>query len=176
MPVCLCVCVCVDLFIKALLVVLMSSSPTSPSLLGPCDKQAELWSTLAAATVATSNPLSSRCKIWVKQKAQETVPFYLFHWPFVPVSLLKEHTASHYPVFLCCCSLLWPASLPNLWWSLFTSRFAQNGQWRRHVLHSVTTVLILSCLLGLAVLTPLPPYMKPQFSGRWTWNIVLGAQ
>lgn len=30
--------------------------------------------------------------IWVKQKAQETVPFYLFYWPSVPVSLLKEHT------------------------------------------------------------------------------------
>ncbi len=61
-------------------------------------------------------------KVWVKQKAQETwqflspspaspsQPFYLFHWPSVPVSLLKEHTASLYAVFSCvavaCCTML----------------------------------------------------------------------
>lgn len=113
-------------------------------------------------------------QVWVKQKAQETWQFlssspspalYLFLWPSVPVSLLKEHTASLYAVSVCCCSLLYHASLPNLPWSLFTSRFAQNGQWIRRVLHLVTS----SFIFGLS--SPLSLHTWNQ----WTWNIVLGA-
>lgn len=114
-------------------------------------------------------------QVWVKQKAQETwqflsplihpQPFYLFHRPSVPFSLLKEHTASLFVVSpLCCYSLLFYASLPNLRWSLFTSQFAQNGQWRKHVLHFVSSVFIMSCLLSLAVFTPLP---CTQIANQW---------
>lgn len=115
-------------------------------------------------------------QVWVKQKAQETWQFlssspspalYLFLWPSVPVSLLKEHTASLYAVSVCCCSLLYHASLPNLPWSLFTSRFAQNGQWKRRVLHLVTSPFIF-----WAVFTPLPPYMKSVDVEYRSWGVI----
>lgn len=98
------------------------SSPTPSNLLGPCDKQAELWSTLEAAIVATSNSLSSKCKFEWSKKHRKLGSFflpnsspalYLFHRPSVPVSLLKEHTASLSAVVpLCCCSLLYPRLPP----------------------------------------------------------------
>lgn len=97
-----CVCVCVCWPLKALLVVLCVLPPPSTSLnLGRCDKRAELWSTLEAAVVATTNSLSSKCKFEWSKKHRKLGSFfvphpalYLFHWPSVPVSLLKEHTAS----------------------------------------------------------------------------------
>lgn len=110
---------CVDLFRHYL----WYSVSSSPNLLGPCDKQAELWSTLEAAIVATSCSLSSTCKFeWSKTKhrklssfvvphsAPPPQPFYLFHCPSVPVRVLKEHTASVYAVCPCfavaCCTML----------------------------------------------------------------------
>jgi len=151
---------------KVLLVVLcvlLSPRPLISS--APVTNKPKLWSTLEAAIVATSNSLSSTCKFEWSKKHRKLGSFflpnsspalYLFHWPSVPVSLLKEHTASLYAVVPCvavaCCT---PASLPSLWWSLFTSQFAQNWQRRRHVLHLVTSVFILSCLLSLAVFIPL---------------------
>lgn len=90
-----------------------------PDLLGPCDKQAELWSTLEAAVVATSNSLSSKCKFEWSKKAQETWQF-LSPSPtpdplFISLALCACQfvEGAHcilYTVFLCvavaCCTML----------------------------------------------------------------------
>lgn len=151
-------CVCWPL--KALLVVLcvLPAPPTSLNLLGRCDERAELWSTLEAAVVATTNSLSlslSEAKSTgnLAVSLSLTQPFIYFT---VPVSSSKEHTASLST--LCCCSLLYHAFLLNLRWSLFTSRFAQNGledilHCQLKSFHSVSPAHFWLCL------PPLPPYM-----------------
>lgn len=125
-----------------------------------------------------------------EQKAQETWQFhpplsplpippalYLFHRPSVPVSLLKEHTASLYTVFpsvaVACCSL--PASpspsQPPPMVFVYISVCTKWTMKKTCTAFCQLTVFILSCLLPLAVFTPLPPYML--ISGQWIWIIVL---
>lgn len=148
---------CVDLFRHYL----WYSVSSSPNLLGPCDKQAELWSTLEAAIVATSCSLSSTCKFeWSKTKHRKLSSFVVPHSAPPPALLFISLPLCACPcvegahcIRLCClsvfcCSLLYHASLPNLWQSLFTPQFAHNGQWRRHTAFHHLIVSILSCQLS----------------------------
>lgn len=157
-------CVCVDL-LRHFSWYSVSSFPASPTLLGLCVKRAEPWSTLEAATVATSNSLSSKCKVWVKQKAQETWqflsppstlgPFIYFTGPLC-LSVCWRSTLHPSPsslpcVAIACCSMLPSPTFGGLCLHLSLHK---NGQWRKHVLHFVSSVFIMSCLLSLAVFTP----------------------
>lgn len=79
----------------------------------------------------------------------------------MPFSLLNEHTCTPLcRLSPCCCSLTSYASFPSLRWSLFTSQFAQNGQWRKRVLHSVISVFTTSRLLFSGCLYSAPLYTK----------------
>lgn len=131
-------------------------------------------------------PLHSTCNFEWSEKAQETwqwlspqlfppsSPPYLFHWSLhLSIKLLKEHTTSPFPCLSLCRCSLHPPSLPILSWSLFTSQFAQNGQFRRRVLHldiltslSAPPPLLLSSVYEMCIL----------ISNQWTWNFVLGAR
>lgn len=111
--------VCVLTF-KALLVVLCVLLSHPPTLLGPCVRQAEPWSTLEAATVATSNSLSSKCKFEWSKKHRKLGSFFLPSstlGPFIyftgPLCLsvcwrstLHPSSSSLPCVAIACCSML----------------------------------------------------------------------
>lgn len=79
----------------------------------------------------------------------------------MPFSLLNEHACTPLcRLSPCCCSLTSYASFPSLRWSLFTSQFAQNGQWRKRVLHSLISVFTTSRLLFSGCLYSAPLYTK----------------
>lgn len=120
-------------------------------------------------------------QVWVKQKAQETWQF-LSPSPtplpsplFISLALCAcqfvegAHCIPLRCLSVCCCSLLYHASLPNLWRSLFTSQFAQNGQWRRRVLRFVTSRF--SFCLAYSLWLCLPFSLRTWNANQWSTDL-----
>lgn len=163
-------CVRVDLLMHSLWYSVLPSN-----LLGSCAKQAELWSILEAAIVATTDSLSSTSKL-VTRKAQET-------WHFLSPSALIYFTG---PL---CLSVCWTSTLAPLYvvsprvavaWRPMLPSPAFDGLCLHLSLHKMDNEENACCILSsrfsrrlayssLAVFTLLP---CTQNANRWTWKFV----
>lgn len=163
-------CVRVDLLMHSLWYSVLPSN-----LLGSCDKQAELWSTLEAAIVATTDSLSSTSKLEWHEKHRKLGIFFLPQLLFISPALCAfqfvERAHLHPSVVSPRVAVAWRPMLPSP---------AFDGLCLHLSLHKMDNEENACCILSsrfsrrlayssLAVFTLLP---CTQNANRWTWKFV----